>query len=351
MILSQNFGNLNDGREVTAYTLKNINGASVKIMDLGATIISINVPDKNGNLADVVCGYDDVESYLSNGGYQGAIIGRYGNRINASSFVLDGKQYNLYNNEGKNHLHGGKEGFDKKLWNTKSWEIANTMYLEFTYFSADMEEGYPGNLTVKVLYSFDANNVFTINYKAVTDKKTVLNLTNHAYFNLGGYNFGSIEGHTLWIDANKVSVVNNELIPTGEDLNVKNTPFDFTTEKVIGLEIDADNELLKLGKGYDHNFILNADGTIKHIATLKDPKSGREMKVYTNQPCIQIYAANCIDEEGTPFKNGYPQKKRCAVCLETQHSPDAPNHSEFLTTELNVGELYDYTTVFQFENN
>ena len=350
MISNQIFGKLNDGREVTAYTLTNNQGASVKIMDLGATIISLNVPDKNGNFADVVCGYDDVNSYLTNGGYQGAIIGRYGNRIDKSAFTLDGVEYKLYNNEGNNHLHGGKEGFDRKLWNAKAWEIGNTSYLEFTYFSCDMEEGYPGNLNVKVLYSLDCDNVFSINYKAVTDKKTVLNLTNHAYFNLGGYDSGSIEGHTLWIDSNKVSEVNDELIPTGIDINVENTPFDFTKEKVIGLEINAENELLKLGKGYDHNFVLNSDGTIKHIATLKDPKSGRKMLVYTNQPCIQVYAANCIDEEGTPFKNGFPQKKRCAVCLETQHSPDAPNHSDFISTELNPGELYDYTTVFKFEN-
>ena len=184
MIISQPFGKTNDGREVTAYTLKNSNGSSVKIMDLGGTIISINVPDKNGVFADVVCGYDDVMSYMNNSGYQGALIGRYGNRINKSSFVLDGKEYKLYNNEGENHLHGGKEGFDKKIWDARTWEIGSSMYLELSYLSVDGEEGYPGNLKVKVLYSFDENNVFTINYKATTDKKTVLNLTNHAYFNL-----------------------------------------------------------------------------------------------------------------------------------------------------------------------
>ena len=338
-------------KEVYLYTLKNKIGASVKIMSLGATIVSINIPDKNGVLADVICGYDDVESYLNNSGYQGAIIGRYGNRIKNSCFCLDGKEYKLFNNEKANHLHGGKEGFDKKIWDAKAWEIGNTSYLEFTYLSLDGEEGYPGNLLVKILYSFDDNNEFTINYKASTDKKTVLNLTNHAYFNLGGYDSGKIEGHTLWIDADKVSVVDSELIPTGEELNVSGTPFDFRKEKLIGDEIDADYELLKLGQGYDHNFILNADGTVKHIATLKDPKSGREMKVYTNQPCVQIYCANCINESETSFKNGFPQKKRCAVCLETQHAPDSPNHSDFESTELNLGEIYDYTTVFKFENN
>lgn len=350
MITKELFGKAFD-KDVYLYTLKNSVGASVKIMSLGATIVSINIPDKNGKLADVICGYDDVNSYLTNGGYQGAIIGRYGNRIKNSSFTLDGKEYKLYNNEKSNHLHGGKEGFDKKLWSAKTWEIGNTSYLEFSYLSEDGEEGYPGNLSVKVLYSFDDYNVFSINYKATTDKKTVLNLTNHAYFNLGGYDSGRIEGHTLWIDADKVSVVDNELIPTGEELSVENTPFDFRKEKLIGNEIDADYGLLKLGQGYDHNFILNEDGTIKHIATLKDPKSGREMKVYTNQPCVQIYCANCINEDESSFKNNFPQKKRCAVCLETQHAPDSPNHKEFKSTELNPGELYDYTTVFKFENN
>ena len=350
MITKELFGELKDGREVFLYTLKNSQGASVKIMSLGATIVSINVPDKNEIFADVVCGYDDVDSYLNNSGYQGAIIGRYGNRIKNSCFTLDSKEYKLFNNEGNNHLHGGKEGFDKKIWDAKIWEIGNTMYLEFSYVSVDMEEGYPGNLNVKVLYSFDNENVFAINYKATTDKKTVLNLTNHAYFNLGGYDSGRIENHSLWIDADKVSEVDNELIPTGKDLSVENTPFDFRKEKLIGKDIEVDYELLKLGQGYDHNFVLNSNGTIKHVATLKDTKSERVMKVFTNQPCVQIYCANCINEDESPFKNGFPQKKRCAVCLETQHSPDSPNHANFISTELNVGELYDYTTVFKFEN-
>ena len=348
MITKEFFGNKPCGCEVYKYTLQNENGASVEILTLGGIIRAINLPDKNGNLVDVVCGYDDVKSYLTNGGYQGALIGRFGNRINNSSFVLDGKEYKLFNNEKKNHLHGGKEGFDKKLWDANAYHIEDKMYLELTYLSEDMEEGYPGNLRVKVAYSFDNSNSLSINYKATTDKKTVLNLTNHAYFNLGGYNSGSIENHTLWIDSDKVSEVNSELIPTGREIPVENTPFDFRTEKLIGKDINADNELLKLGQGYDHNFILNSDGTIKHVATLKEPESGREMKVYTNQPCVQIYAANCIDETDSPFKNGVAQKKRCAVCLETQHAPDSPNHQEFPSCELDVGELYDYTTVFKF---
>ena len=224
------------------------------------------------------------------------------------------------------------------------------MYLELTYFSKDMEEGYPGNLSVKVLYSFDSSNSLTINYKATTDKKTVLNLTNHAYFNLGGYDSGRIENHLLWIDSDKVSEVDSELIPTGSLIDVEGTPFDFRKEKLIGNDIEADDELLQLGQGYDHNFVLNSDGTIKHIATLTDTVSERKMMVYTNQPCVQIYAANCINESDSPFKNGVAQKKRCAVCLETQHAPDSPNQPNFPSCELNVGELYDYTTIFKFHN-
>ena len=350
MIKLEKFGNLPNGTVVYAYTLTNAFGSSIKVMTLGATLISVKVPDSDGALADVVCGYDDVNSYLTNSGYQGAIIGRFGNRIKDSKFTLDGVEYKLFNNEGDNHLHGGKEGFDKKIWSAKSWEIGATMYLEMSYLSPDMEEGYPGNLFVKVLYSFDNSNVLTINYKATTDKKTVLNLTNHAYFNLGGCGSSNIGKHLLWLDSDKVSEIDDKLIPTGREVSVEGTPFDFRKEKLIGKDINADNTILAYGQGYDHNFILNNDGEIKHIATLTDPYSQRSMKVYTDQPCIQIYAANCINEKESPFKNNTPQKKRCAVCMETQHAPNSPNVKEFPSCELNPGELYEYTTVFKFES-
>ena len=349
MIKIEKFGSLPTGETVYAYTLTTSLGASVKIMTLGATLISIKVPDANGKLADVICGYDSVDSYLENSGYQGAIIGRYGNRIQNSCFYLDGVEYKLFNNERENHLHGGKIGFDKKIWCANSWQIGSTMYLEFTYLSKDMEEGYPGNLFVKVLYTFDQDNTLTINYKATTDKKTVLNLTNHAYFNLAGYGSGSICNHTLWLDADKISEIDESLIPTGNEINVENTPFDFRAEKLIGKDIDAKNSILAYGQGYDHNYILNNNGEIKHIATLTDSSSKRKMLVYTNQPCIQIYTANCINEEESPFKNFVPQKKRCAVCMETQHAPNSPNISAFPSCELKPGELYDYTTVYKFE--
>lgn len=349
MIKIEKFGMMPSGEVVYAYSLVNNFGSCVKIMTLGATLVSIKVPDYKGEYADIICGYDDVNSYLTNSGYQGAIIGRFGNRINNSKFELDGVEYRLYNNEGENHLHGGKEGFDKKIWNAKSWEIGSTMYLEMSYLSKDMEEGYPGNLLVKVLYSFDQDNMLTINYKASTDKKTVLNLTNHAYFNLGGFSSSNIGKHTLWLDADKISEIDEKLIPTGKEISVENTPFDFRVEKLIGKDIDADNTILKYGQGYDHNYILNNYGEIKHIATLKDPVSKRSMKVYTNQPCIQIYTANCINENESPFKNNAPQKKRCAVCMETQHAPNSPNVKNFLSCELKPGEIYDYTTIFKFE--
>lgn len=349
MIKIEKFGKLPSGCDVYAYSLITNFGSSVKVMTLGATLVSIDVPDSKGEFADVICGYDDVDSYLNNSGYQGAIIGRFGNRIKGSKFELDGVEYSLFNNEGENHLHGGKIGFDKKIWDAKAWEIGSTMYLEMSYLSEDMEEGYPGNLFVKVLYSFDQNNVLTINYRATTDKKTILNLTNHAYFNLGGYSSSNIGKHTLWLDADYISEIDEKLIPTGKNISVENTPFDFREEKLIGEDIDAENTVLAYGQGYDHNYILNNDGEIKHIATLKDPVSNRSMKVYTNQPCIQIYTANCINESESPFKNNAPQKKRCAVCMETQHAPNSPNMNNVPSCELNPGEMYDYTTVFKFE--
>ncbi|MBQ8392664.1 MAG: galactose mutarotase [Clostridia bacterium] len=350
MITKSFFDKMPDGREVYAYTLTNSNNASVKLLSLGGRINELNIPDKNGVLADVVCGFDNVKAYLGDTGYHGALIGRFGNRISKAKFSLDGKEYNLFVNNGRNHLHGGEFGFDKKIWDIKTWEIGGTMYLEASIVSPDGEEGYPGTLQVKVLYTFDNENVLSINYKATTDKKTIVNMTNHSYFNLAGHDSGTIMDHTLWIDADKITLTDDELIPTGEELFVENTEFDFRKEKAIGKEIDNNNINLIYGQGYDHNYILNTNGEIKHFATLKDPKSGRVMKAYTNQPCVQIYTGNCVVTDYAPFKNGVKPIKRCGVCLETQHAPDAPNHAEFLTCELNPGELYDYTTVFKFEN-
>lgn len=350
MITKSYFDKMPTGEEVFAYTLKNSNGASVKILTLGGRINEINVPDKSGELADVVCGFDNVKDYLNDSAYQGALIGRFGNRINKAKFTLDGVEYNLCVNDGNNHLHGGKIGFDKKIWNAKSWEIGSNMFLELSIVSDDMEEGYPGKLEVSVLYSFNDDNALTISYRATTSKKTIVNLTNHAYFNLGGYSSGNIENHSLWLDSDYITTTTSELIPTGDVLSVKDTEFDFNKEKLIGRDIDADNVNLKYGKGYDHNFILKTNGEIKHFATLRDTISGRTMKVYTNQPCVQIYTGNCINPEDPPFKNGVNQIKRCGVCIETQHAPDSPNQPKFESCELDIGEFYNYTTVFKFEN-
>lgn len=350
MIEKSYFDKTPSGEEVYAYTLKNSKGSSVKIITLGGRINEINVPDKNGVFADVVCGFDNAKDYINDSAYQGALIGRFGNRICNAEFSLNGISYSLYKNNGNNHLHGGKYGFDKKVWDAKAWQIGEAMYLELTTVSEDNEEGYPGKMDIKVLYSFDNDNALSINYIASSTKDTVVNMTNHSYFNLGGYENGNIMDHTLWLDADKITETNDELIPTGRELFVDGTPFDFRNEKLIGKDIDADDINIKNGQGYDHNFILNFDGTVKHFATLKDTKSGRIMKAYTNQPCVQIYAGNCINPNDPPFKNGVKQVKRCGVCLETQHSPDAPNHPEFISCELKKGELYNYTTVFKFEN-
>lgn len=348
MIITEIFDILPDSREVLSYTLKNASGAYVKILNYGGILNQICVPDKNGVLADVVCGYDDINGYLMAGGYQGALIGRYGNRIANGKFELNGQAYSLYINDGNNHLHGGKEGFDKKIWDAVAWETGGVSYLELTYVSPDGEEGYPGTLSVKVLYSFSDNNVLSIQYRATTTRATVLNLTNHAYFNLAGFDSGTIEDHSLYVNADAITAIGEGLIPTGEVVSVTDTPFDFRTEKNIGKEINAEDPMIALGMGYDHNYVLNADGTVLHVVTMTDPKSGREMKVYTNQPCMQIYTANAIDESDPPFKNNTPQKKRCAVCFETQHAPDAMNHPNFASAELHPGELYDYTTMFVF---
>ena len=338
-----------NGEDIYAYNLVNSNGSSVKIITLGGRINEIIVPDKNGVFADVVCGFDNAIDYINDSAYQGALIGRFGNRINDAKFTLDGTEYKLYKNNGNNHLHGGEFGFDKKIWDAKSWQIGSSMFLELSIVSPDGEEGYPGKLNVSVLYSFNDENTLSINYKASTDKKTIINMTNHSYFNLGGYDSGDIMNHTLWLDADKFTETNDELIPTGRQLPVDGTAFDFRKEKLIGNDIDADDINISYGKGYDHNFVINSDGTVKHFATLKDTVSGRIMKAYTNQPCVQIYAGNCINPEDNPFKNGVKQVKRCGICLETQHSPDAPNHPDFDSCILDVGDIYNYTTVFKFE--
>ncbi len=349
-ITKSTFGVTRDGVTVTAYTMDN-GKMSVRFIDLGGTIVSINVPDKNGVMADVVCGYDDPDSYLTCGGYPGAIIGRYCNRIGGAKFTLDGVTYPLYKNDNvHNHLHGGKVGFDRRMWEvTVLADNEKEMSLDLSYVSPDGEEGYPGTLTLHVIYTLPVDSCdFSIRYTAKTDKRTVLNLTNHSYFNLAGYEVGDILDHEVMINSDAYGEVDAELIPTGKIIKVDGTPHDFRTPKPVGRDIGKDDVQLRYGQGYDHNFILDNGGRCELAATVRDPKSGRVMKVYTNQPAIQLYTGNCIDTTEAPYKGGVPKRRFAALCLETQHYPDSPNHPEFPSTELAPGEVYDYTTVFSF---
>ena len=343
------FGTLTDGRRVHSYTLSNANGMRVMILDMGGILSQIHVPDKEGRLTDVVGGYDNLDYYANASGYQGALIGRFGNRIAKGKFTLDGKEYTLFTNNGENHLHGGKEGFNKKIWDVVEKD-GDAPALELTYTSPDGEEGYPGTLNVRVTYTLSTDNALSIHYEATTDKKTVLNLTNHAYFNLGGYASGSIHNHVLQMDADSYIKTDKGLIPTGEIASVEGTPFDFRTAKAVGQDIGADDADLKIAGGYDHCFNFAGGETREPVlrATLKDPKSGRVMKMYTNQPCVQLYTGNFLTDDGYPFKGGLVKTKQMALCLETQHMPDSINHDNFTSVVLDVGESYDYTTIYAF---
>ncbi len=348
MIIKELFGKMPCGCEVFAYTLTNKTGASVRILNLGGVIQQINMPDRDGNFADLICGYDTVEDYLVGGGYHGALIGRYGNRIANGRFTLNGVTYQLAQNSGiSNHLHGGNVGFNAKIWDVVPFEKPDECGLILTLTSPDGDENYPGKLDVTVTYTLTDANELGIHYEAVTDKDTVVNMTNHAYFNLGGFNSGSVCEQLLWIDSDAITEVDDNLIPTGRDYAVEGTAFDFRVAKPIGKDFDADDAQIKIAAGYDHNFILNNGGKLAKVATVYDPKSGRAMDCTTDQTGVQIYAA-CKMEGEVPFKGGYTQKPRHAVCLETQHAPDSPNHPSFPSTTLKVGEKYDTTTIYTF---
>lgn len=344
------FGKLPTGEEVYAYTFKNEKGASATILTYGGIINKLCVHNRDGKLCDVICGFDDLEGYHVNAGaYFGALIGRYGNRIGGGSFTLNGKEYTLAkNNNGVATLHGGLVGFDKKIWVAVPFVEADKAGLELTHVSPDGDEGFPGELTVKVTYTFDENSALTIRYEATTDADTVVNLTNHAYFNLCGYGFGTNETHYMMIDSDYITEVDGTLLPTGNKYAVEGTPFDFRTPKKIGDGInDTSDPQIKLGGGFDHNYILKADGSIKKVAEVYAEETGIVMSVCTNQPGVQFYAGNFMKDK-YPFKDGAKQMHRGAFCLETQHAPDCPNHSEFESTVLKPGEKYDYTTVYAF---
>ena len=326
------------GCEVNAYTLKNSSGAYVKILNLGGIVNEIYMPDRDGALDDIVCGFDSVEGYLTGGGYQGALIGRFANRIRGGRFTYGGKTYNLAKNDnGINHLHGGDKGFNLKLWNVTPAEgscgCADRLILEIT--SPDGEEGYDGNLTLRVTYSFGEDNVFGIHYEAETDADTPANFTNHSYFNLDGIGGGDVLSQLMYIDCDRVTVNDDELVPTGEIIGVAGTKYDFRKFRAIE-------------DSFDNNFILNADATVKYSAEVRSEKSGRAVEVWTDMPAIQIYNAVMMDG-AVPFKRGIKQQPHHAVCLETQFYPDAVNHPNFPSCILKAGEKYDRTTQFRFK--
>jgi aldose 1-epimerase len=338
------FGRTADGTAVDIYTLTNKAGLEARIMTYGAILVSLKVPDRKGALADVNLGFDTLDGYLGTHPYFGAIIGRYGNRIAKARFTLDGVEYRLAANNNANTLHGGIKGFDKVVWTAEPVEFGRGPGLKLTYLSKDMEEGYPGNLAVTVFYTLTDTNELEIRYEATTDKATVLNLTNHAYWNLKGEGNGDILGHVLQLEADKITAVDSpvNLIPTGEIVPVAGTPFDFTKPHTIGERIAA------VEGGYDHNFVLRSGGgTMAMAAHVEEPESGRIMEVWTDQPAIQLYTGNFLDGS-VVGKGGKAYQKHFAFCLETQHFPDSPNHPNFPSTVLRPGEVYRTVSVYKF---
>lgn len=337
-----------DGKAASLYKLSNNKGATVYITNYGARVVSLIVPDKNNEPTDVVLGYDSLKSFQKKGEpFFGAIIGRYGNRIAKGKFNLGGKTYQLQLNDGVNTLHGGNDGFFGKVWDAKQ---INDQSLELTYVSKDGEAGYPGNVSTKVVYTLTADNALQIDYTATTDKETVLNLTNHAYFNLSGEGSATITDHELKIDADAFTPVDTTLIPTGKIQAVKGTPFDFTTAKAIGKDINLKDEQLKNGKGYDHNFVLNKNTDNHAIATVKSPISGIILEVYTTEPGLQFYSGNFLTGADKDGKGARAYAYRSAFCLETQHFPDSPNQAAFPSTVLKPGTTYKTSTTYKFLN-
>lgn len=335
------FGKMPDGTAVDMYVLKD-GDVEAHIITYGATVVSLTTRDRNHHGSDIVLGFDNIDGYLAkNNPYFGAIVGRYANRIAHAQFVLDGKTYHVPQNDGQNALHGGTRGFDKVVWTGKP--LANGV--EFTYVSKDGDQGYPGTLTAMVRYTL-SKSVLRIEYEATTDKDTVVNLTNHAYYNLSGAS--DILKHELKLNASRYTPVDATLIPTGELASVEGTPFDFRKPTAIGQRINADNEQLRRGKGYDHNWVLDSGGgKLAEAAELFDPTSGRVLQVWTDQPGIQFYSGNFLD--GTvKGKGGKVYGHRSGLCLETQHFPDSPNHPKFPTTELKPGQKYRTLTEWRF---
>lgn len=341
------FGALEDGEKVTLYTLTNASGAEVKVINFGAIVVSLKVPDKQGTLRDVVFGYDDLAGYVKDKNFFGATVGRYGNRIAAGKFTLDGKSYQLDTNDGPNHLHGGAGGIFKKLWKAEPVK-GKEPGVKLTYVSKDGEQGYPGTVTLTLTYTLTAKNGLRIDYKGTTDKPTILNPTHHSYFNLSGDPTHTILDEELRIDADKTTPVGPGLIPTGKLADVEGTPLDFRKPTKIGARIDAKDEQLDLGKGYDHNWVLrNYNKKVRKVAELYDPTSGIDMQILTDQPGLQFYSGNFLNGS-VHGKQGVAYQHRTALCLEAQDFPDSPNHPNFPSAVLRPGQHYTQTTIYQF---
>ena len=347
-ITKASFGKTSDGQNVDIFTLTNRNGMEAKITNYGGIVTSLTAPDRNNKFADVVLGFNDLDSYLKGHPYFGALVGRYGNRIAKGRFTLNGVEYKLAVNNGENHLHGGIKGFDKVVWSASPMKTKTGAALTLTYLSKDGEEGYPGNLLVKVVYTLTNNNELRIDYTASTDKDTVTNLTHHSYFNLAGEGNGDILSHLLSLNANSFIPTDAGSIPTGEIRNVQGTPFNFLKSTAIGERIDGNDQQLKFGSGYDHTWVINGRaGVLRQAATAFDPTTGRVMQVWTTEPGVQFYTGNFLDGTLTG-KSGKVYQRRNGFCLETQHYPDSPNQPKFPTTTLHKGATYKSTTIYRF---
>ena len=347
MVKKELFGTLQNGDEIYSYVLTNKNNMSAEIINYGATVVKLSAPDRNGKIEDIILGYDSLSSYVNGSSFFGGIVGRYGNRIAKGRFTLDGKEYQLPINNPPNSLHGGTIGFNKRVWKAEELN-GNNPALQLTYVSVDGEEGYPGTLTLIVTYSLTDKNGLKIDYKATTDKATILNPTNHCYFNLTGDPNNTILNHVLMINADKFTPVDSSLIPTGQLEDVANTPMDFRKPTEIGERINDDFQQLKFAGGYDHNWVLNNyNGSVREAATVYDSTSGIFMEVLTDQPGVQFYTGNFLNgmDRG---KDGIYYKFRTALCLECQHFPDSPNEKTFPSVVLRPGETYTQTTVYEF---
>jgi len=348
-VTKQDYGKTSTGEYVYLYTLRNTHGLEAKITNYGGILVSLKVPDRNRKFDDVVLGFNDLESYLTkNDPYMGALIGRYGNRIAKGRFTLNGVEYKLAVNNGENHLHGGIKGFDRVVWTGREIKTGAGPAVALAYLSKDGEEGYPGNLSVRVVYTLTNDNELKIDYSATTDKDTVMNLTHHSYFNLAGEGTGDILNHLVTINANQFVPTDAGSIPTGELKNVAGTPFDFLNATAIGARINQDDEQLKFGNGYDHTWVINGRG-MRVAATAYEPTSGRVMQVLTTEPGVQFYTGNFLNGTLTG-KSGKIYARRTGFCFETQHYPDSPNQPSFPTTTLKKGATYKSTTIYRFSS-